>query len=226
MVSSGALLGGCPDAQPGPPGPPDASDASDDSPSCGIPFLGDRTKEPEIELIALGTDGVSAKVADGASVAMILPPQGGRVIFAGVRATNVNPCGVKLSGTLRDLKTMKLAVNTRTINLRPTGDGWGASDDEDISSFANVAVCPNSWSETDVYGNEYELKVKLTDRDNHTVSKEAKVIPACAEPDNMAECLCICKAGYVLGEPCGGSSSGGGGGGGSGSGGGAPDGGV
>jgi hypothetical protein len=204
-LSAGALLGGCPDTSPGPSDPPDAG------PSCGIPFLGDRAKAPEIELIVRGTDGVSAKVADGAAVAMIFPPQGGRVIFAGARATNIDPCGVKLTGTLRDLKTMQITVNTRTINLEPAGDGWGASDDKDISSFANVAVCPNSWSETNIYGNEYELTVKLTDRDKHIVTKVAKVIPSCAEPENMAECLCICKAGYVLGEPCGGGGGGSGG---------------
>ena len=26
--------------------------------------------------------------------------------------------------------------------------------------------------------------------------------PECGQPENLAECLCICKGGYVLGESC------------------------
>lgn len=188
------LSWGC-SAEP-PPVPADAG------PSCPLPFLGDKDRPPEIELTALRADRTSAPVSDGDTVAMIFPPQGGRVIFAGVRATNIDPCGVKLAGALRDLVTMQVRVDARTINLQPSGDGWGRSDDTDISSFANVPVCPNQWAKADLYGNEYELKIVLADRHEHTVTKSAKVIPSCAEPEYLADCSCICKGGYVLGERC------------------------
>jgi hypothetical protein len=193
-LGASVLSSGC-SAEP-PPVPDDAG------PSCPLPFLGDKKRTPEIELIALRADRTSAPVRDGDEVAMIFPPQGGRVIFAGVRATNIDPCGVKLAGALRDLQTMQVRVDARTINLMPSGDGWGRSDDTDISSFANVPVCPNQWAKADLYGNEYELKIVLEDRHDHSVIKSAKVILSCAEPENVAECRCICKGGYVLGEPC------------------------
>ena len=42
----------------------------------------------------------------------------------------------------------------------------------------------------------------LTDRENRTLTKKIHVTPECGEPDNLSECLCICKANYVLGEAC------------------------
>lgn len=191
----GALSAGCSN---GPPVP------TDSGPSCGTPFLGDKTKPTEVVLTARGPDGVSAPVKDGDTVAMIFPLQGGRVIFAGVRATNLDPCAVTLTGALRDPATTQLRLDGRTINLKPsaTDSGWGESDDDDISTFANVPVCPNQWSMTNLYGSEYELMVTVTDGDRRTATAQAKVVPSCAEPSNRDECLCICKGGYVLGESC------------------------
>jgi hypothetical protein len=195
-LAVGAFSWSCGEETAPPPPPPDAGR------SCPLPFLGDETRAPEMELIALRADGVSALVRDGATVDMIFPPQGGRVIFAGVRATNIDPCGVKLTGALRDPVTQQVRVDKRTINLNPAGNGWGASDGADIASFANVPVCPNQWAQADLYGNPYELSIVLSDQHDHTLTTTAKVSPACAEPANLAECTCICKAGYVLGERC------------------------
>jgi hypothetical protein len=206
-LCASVLCWGCSGEPPPPPPPPD------DGPSCPLPFLGDKEKTPEMELIVLRADSTSAPLRDGDTVAMIFPPQGGRVIFAGIRATNIDPCGVKLAGALRDPVTKQVRVDGRTINLTPSGDGWGGSDDADISSFANVPVCPNQWAKADLFGNEYELSLVLEDRHDHTLTRTVKVIPSCAEPEYAAECACICKGGYVLGEKCdvpdGGSDDGG-----------------
>jgi len=190
-----ALLSGCSNG---------STDPSSSGHSCGLSVLGDKTKPIEIGLTVRELDGVSRLLDEGDTVPMILPPQGGRVIFAGVVATNIDPCAVTLSGALRDLSTMQLRLDARTINLTPVPgkDGWGGSDEEDISTFSNVPVCPNQWSKTDLYGTPYELSISLTDRDNRTAMRTMKVVPACAEPDNQSECLCICKGGYVLGQMC------------------------
>jgi hypothetical protein len=184
-----ALLG-CPDEPPPePPGP------------CA-PFLGDREAEPEIEITALGVDSISAPITDGDTVNIVTPPQGGRVIFIGVRATNLCATGAVITGALRDPPTMAPTVDKRTVNLRAGDDGWGSSVDTDISTFANVPVCPNQWSSRDIYDQDYELIVVVTDKDERTATRTIVVRPTCAEPDTRTECLCICKAGYVLGEPC------------------------
>jgi hypothetical protein len=125
------------------------------------------------------------------------------VIFAGVRATNVDACHVTLSGSLRDPQNGKICFDERTVNLRPTDDGWGASVDSDISTFSNIPVCPNQWASADAFGSEFDLTVKLRDRGGRTIEKTVRVVPACAEPENEEQCKCICKQGYVLGEMCG-----------------------
>jgi hypothetical protein len=195
----GAGAAGCgPDTEP-----PVAFDAGADAKiGCKRPFIGDPTKELEVEIIALRADYTSAPVAEGDSVALLFPPQGGRVIFAGVRARNVDPCNAQLTGVVRDLETKQIRVDSRTVTLEATEDGWGRSADSDIASFANVPMCPNSWSKPNIYGTTYELELTLADRAKHEVTKTVRVIPACAEPDNAAECACICKGGYVLGEMC------------------------
>ncbi len=197
---------------------PDASTSTGSS-GCTLPFLGDEAADPVVELVALGADETSFDLADGAEIPLILPPQGGRVIFAGVRATNIDACGVKLAGAVRDLQNAQVRIDTRTINLEPTGDGWGRSVDANISTFANVPMCPNQWAASDVFDHPFELEVTLTDRDHvRKATRTVEITPKCAQPENAAECLCICKKGYVLGEPCGAGDGGAGGSGGAGGG--------
>jgi hypothetical protein len=199
-VLGAALLVGAIGCGPGEEPTPDAGPPP--GPACTIGFLGDPSLEPEVELISLGADGTSSAIADGSSVALIFPPQGGRVIFAGVRATNVHGCQVTLSGSLRDPQNGKICFDERTVNLRPIGDGWGASVDTDISTFSNIPVCPNQWSVTNAFGSDYDLTLKVSDREGRVIEKTVRVKPACAEPENEAECLCKCKQGYILGETC------------------------
>jgi len=191
-----AVLSGCPSGPPDPPAP-DAGPAG-----CTLGFLGDAGAPPIVQVLALGADMTTTPLQDGDMVTLAFPPQGGRVIFAGARATNLDPCGVELGGAVRDEATQEVRLDTRTVNLLPTGDGWGASNPTDISTFANVPVCPNEWSKTNLYGTEYQLELTLTDRGGRTVTQKIKVIPECSEPAHAADCLCICKGGYVLGETC------------------------
>lgn len=169
---------------------------------CKIPFLGDPDKPIEMQLIALGDGAVSSELTDGGPAPMILPPQGGRVILAGVRVTNFDPCGAVILGALRDPTTQQVRVDERTTNFQPSADGWGGSVDADMSTFSNIPTCPNEWASTDLYGNSFELTVTVTDRAGRTATQSLDVVPFCAEADNEAECLCKCKQGYVLGEAC------------------------
>jgi hypothetical protein len=151
----------------------------------------------------------SVPLKEGDMVTLAFPPQGGRVIFAGVRATNLDACGVELGGAVRDETTMEVRLDTRTVNLLPSGDGWGSSDPSDVSTFSNIPVCPNEWSKTNIYGTQYRLELTITDRSGRTASQSLDVTPECSEPANATECLCICKGGYVLGESCVGAGDGG-----------------
>ena len=203
------LLAGCPN-DPSPPSDAGA-DAAPDAKSCMLAYLGDRAKDIEMEVLVLGPNSSSVKVNEGDMVPLVFPPQGGEVIFAGVRATNLDPCGVKITGALRDLETKLVQVDVRTVNLDDPGDGWGKSSEGDISSFANISVCPNNWSKTSVNGSVYALEVTVTDREKRSATKVLQVTPVCTEKEYLAFCTCTCKAGYILGQTCEGAGGAGGG---------------
>ena len=169
-------------------------------------MFGDPTKPMELELGVIGAANARAKIDEGSDVPLVFPPQGGRVLFVGVRVTNVEGCEVQLTGALRDETTKQVRVDARTILLHATGDGFAVNDpvqgSPDISSFSNVPVCPNQWASSNAFDHEFELSVTLKDKSGHSGTKTIHVTPRCAEPDKLAECLCICKAGYRLGEAC------------------------
>lgn len=169
---------------------------------CKLGYLGEEGAELQAEIIALDAQATSHPVEDGDTIDIVMPPQGGRVLFLGVRATNLSACGVQLSGTLRDPESGRIMSESRTINLAPADDGWGESDDLDISTFANVGVCPNNWSSKDIFDQEYEILVQVKDREGRMAMRSRKIRPACREAGVEAECRCICKHGYVLGEAC------------------------
>lgn len=170
--------------------------------TCPIPYLGSPTEDIQLELVALGPSGEPVPLEDKGSVSLILAPQGGRVAFVGVRATNVSPCGATITGALRDPSTSQLRLDARTVNLASSDGVWGGSVAGDIASYSNIPVCPNQWASTDVYGHEFELSVTLEDRDRRTATRIIRVTPACDEVGAESECTCICRADYNLGQAC------------------------
>jgi hypothetical protein len=213
LASLGLLLAalaavGCP-ATSDPASDGGAPDAPTD---CAAGFLGDPQKDVALELRALRADGTDVPLADGDDLAVVLPPQGGRVTFVGVRATNLDGCGVQITGALRDLGSRQLRIDGRTVNLRRAADGWGTSgtgtatkleDSAAIGDYANIPVCPNQWADVDVFDQPFELEVEVRDRRQKKASRVIKVTPRCTEAGpKEAACRCLCKKGYVLGEAC------------------------
>jgi hypothetical protein len=189
-------------------------DAGTDVPAvCPAGFLGDPELPPEIELRALRADGSDVPLADGDELAVLFPPQGGRVAFVGVRARNVDGCAIQVLGALRDPSTKQLRLDGRTVNLQREPDGWGTTgrgttanieDATEIGDYSNIPLCPNQWADRDVFDQEFELEVVVTDRRKKTAMKKIHVIPRCAEPgEKESSCRCLCRKGYVLGETCG-----------------------
>ena len=216
-MAAASVLAACPDDDGDATTAASTSSASSSSaPSCTLPFLGDETKDPEIELFYNGADLMDHPLADGGSIDIIEPPQGGRVLFVGVRVTNVDPCGVTLTGALRDPGTMQVRFDTRNLNLIDDGTGHGRSVTGDIASYANVPVCHNTWTDLDIYDTTFTLEVTLKDKRQRQTMKTISVVPSCAEPDKAVQCECICAGDYTLGDACGGGGPGGGGQGGSG----------
>jgi hypothetical protein len=211
VIAAGALaLGGCP-ADPTAE-PPDAAPAIPET-SCPTGYLGDPSKDMQIELRALRADGTDVALNDGDDLAVIFPPQGGRVAFVGVRATNLDGCGVQVTGALRDPLSKQLRLDGRTVNLRREDDGFGTTgegastdleDSSAIGNYSNVPLCPNQWADQDVFDQVFELEVRVQDVHGKKGGATIHVTPRCAEPGaKETSCRCLCKKGYVLGESCG-----------------------
>lgn len=191
-----------------------AGDAPEETPPpCAAGFLGDPAKEPVIELRALRADGSDVPLQEGDDLAVVFPPQGGRVAFVGVRALNVDGCGLQLIGALRDPLSKQIRLDGRTVNLRKEPDGWGTTgrgaetdigSSDAIGDYSNIPLCPNQWADQDLFDNPFELEVQIKDRGGKTATKKVTVTPRCAEPgEKETACRCLCKKGYILGESCG-----------------------
>lgn len=219
LVAAPFALLGCPADDPAAPADagPDVvvADAIEEPlpATCDAGFLGDPSQPPQIEIRALQADGTDVPLEEGGDVAIVFPPQGGRVLFVGVRALNVDACGIQVTGALRDIATKQIRLDGRTLNLERESDGWGTSgtgttvDFEDsalIGNYSNVPVCPNEWASVDIFDQSFELELLVQDRQNRQVSKTIHVTPRCSEPGaKETACRCLCKHGYVLGETCG-----------------------
>jgi hypothetical protein len=204
-------LAGCPSGGEATP----AGDAGAEAapPTCAAGYLGDPSKDIALELRALRADGTDVPLNDGDDLAIVFPPQGGRVSFIGVRAINLDGCGVQVIGALRDLGSRQVRTDGRTVNLLREADGWGTTgqgtttnieDSAAIGDYSNVPVCPNEWADVDVFDQPFEVEVQVRDRTKKSATKVIKVTPRCAETGaKETACRCLCKRGYVLGESCG-----------------------
>lgn len=189
-----------------------SSSAEEPTSPCATGYLGDPAAAPELELRALKADGTDVPLADGDDLAILFPPQGGRVAFVGIRVRNVDGCAMQITGALRDPVSKQLRLDGRTTNLRRDTDGWGVSgrgvttnivDSAEIGDYANVPICPNQWASQDIYDQRFTLDVQIVDRAGKRADRTLTVVPRCADPGERAtSCRCLCKEGYVLGETC------------------------
>lgn len=183
--------------------------------TCTREFVGDPSKPLEFEITYRGNDGLVHALAEGGRVPLVTPPQGGKVLFVGVRARNLSPCGVELVGALRDPTTAKVTIDGRSgLTLADDGGGWVASDNGAIANFANISACPNQWASVDIFDKPFSLAVTLTTTgptklgDDTTIEKRKKEVVITVTPDcdgdtsGATACTCVCKAGYSLGQVC------------------------
>ncbi len=188
--------------------PSDAgSDVTDEMSACTVGVFGDPNAAIDFQITAPG-DTADRVLNEGDTIGIALPPQGGRVIFLGVRATNIDGCGVQLSGALRDEATSQVRLDARTVNLVRGSDAWGTSGIQGVSpssqlaNYANVPVCPNQWASTDVFDKPFKIEVTLEDRRGRKATKSVHVTPKCVDDIQYSRCQCICLKDYKLGSSC------------------------
>lgn len=171
-------------------------------PAC--PLVGQADSEMVVRAAMHDVDGAIRLLEDGDSVPLLLPPQGGRVLLVGVEAEHLVPCGVRLEATIRDPDGGAERTDTRLVDLMADG-ARARSVDGDATTVSHVPMCPNQWTDGDLYGRPLELTISVTDAEGRTGATSLSVVPECAEPEHEAECTCFCSAGYEPSAGCGGS---------------------
>lgn len=185
---------------------PDAPPADAPPPDGWIPCVaGDPSLPPEMELLHLDEIFQQQPLADGDPLPLVTPPQGGKVVFVGMRIKNVELCGepfATIQAALRDPCTDRvIGIERRPIQWTVADDGFAEPlNPRAISDYANVAACPNAATGHDVDGHPYQLEVRFYPPNSApAVERIITVTPTCLDDDG---CKCECDADYVLGEAC------------------------
>jgi hypothetical protein len=170
--------------------------------SCTFGFVGDSSVAVEV-LPGISQGGRFVELRDGDPLPLVTPPQGGHVSFVATRARNVDPCHARISATLRSPRSGQIAQQeSRDISLMPTPDGWAEPNLGDISSVANVPLCPDYGVEP-IVDAAYALELGLVDTRGASLGGTVvrTVVPSCLQTDpfDNALCRCECKANYMLG---------------------------
>jgi hypothetical protein len=146
-----------------------------------------------LEVVARSPNGVAEAVTEGGVVTLEEAPQGGYVIFAGARASNLDGCAVELEASLRDVCSGRVvSIEGRPVDLAVGADGVGApKDPAELTNYANLSVCPNAALGRDAFGQPYLLELRITDAEGRTAQTSVHVTPVCAEPSSP--CVCECR---------------------------------
>ena len=181
-----------------------AACGGDDGPAPVSCPIGDRSQPIELVPVAwAGTLDPPVDLADGAVVPLRRPLQGGKVIFVGVRARNVDGCAARLTGALRDAQNGEVvALEARPTRLVARADGWGVPEEPFLASLANVAACPNADADRDLDGNPWRLELRLDEDGGRSATVTVTIVPRCLQLDEQDECACECDSDFVIGGAC------------------------
>jgi hypothetical protein len=167
-------------------------------------FVGDPNLPAEIQPIFRDVNNEMQPMTAGGSVPLILPPQGGKVMVVGVRARNLDGCPLDISASIRDTcSNAIIALERRPITLNPSGDGWlDPLKPAELENYSNLPACPRANLERDVHAEPYQLTIRVEDKDGRMAETSIEIVPTCAEPEFMDQCLCECRSDYTLGDEC------------------------
>ena len=150
--------------------------------------------------------GTYRLVNDGDSVSLLFAPQGGHVLFIGVRVRNLDSTKIELSSRILDPTTKAIVQqdirDTKMVAV-PGEPGLLQTDSSHISLVSNIALCPD-YNDFDIVDQPYVMQILVTEENaqGSTGSVTLKVTPMCPPGDGGASllCNCECHAGYTLGK--------------------------
>lgn len=162
---------------------------------CPSGFLGDPAATPSFTFLARTAAGTAAEIVESDGAPLLPAPQGGFVLFAGIRATNVDSCALNVTGALRDETTnLVIGLEGRPIRLVATSGGYGVPDDPaGLENWSNIPVCPSAAATRGILGTSYRLEMQITDRGGRTASGSLHVVPFCGDASQY--CMAVCSSG-------------------------------
>ena len=125
-------------------------------------------------------------------------------MIVGVRVRNMDGCPLTIASSLRDLCDDSIvALERRPVTLTPGDDGWLAPlQPEELSNYSNLPACPRSNLQRNIYGEPYQLTLRVEDKDGRTAETSLTITPVCGEPEIRDRCECECAQTYSLGQAC------------------------
>jgi hypothetical protein len=175
----------------------------------GIPACGGAPRPPAQDPITVRPavyDAATMRlidIADGDTIDLVRPPQGGYVLFIGASLVGAREPFVKMTATLRDASGV-VATDARNIAVAAS-PGDPTVSIPDLRSYVNVpnvTMCPSA-SATDRDGVPFMLDVSVTEpMSQRQGTRTLTVTPACRMADTAARanCVCLCQGGFVLGK--------------------------
>jgi len=173
----------------------------DAAPEC---IAGDPQQALEVNVVYRTTDTFMPIPVAPAQAQLIQAPQGGQVLFVGVRVTNIAGCNVTISTSLVDTGTGAVAsLESRPITLEKGTDGWLQPRlPTSMSNYSNLPACPRANLTRSIDNQTYELRVRLTDAQGRMSLTSTNIVPTCGTGANATLCHCQCAQNYVQGMPC------------------------
>ena len=162
--------------------------------ACKNGFLGSPSATPTFSFLVRTSSGGSSAISENAPVPLLDAPQGGEVLFAGIRATNLDSCAVQLTAALRDETTNQvIGLDGRPVNLIASSGGFGVPDDpQGLENWSNVPVCPSAAATRGILGTSYRLEIQLRDHAGRTASNSIHVVPFCGNSLTTGWCMSLC----------------------------------
>jgi hypothetical protein len=139
-------------------------------------------------------------VAEGGVAPLADPPQGGEVLFAGVRALNLvcrsGMAVVNLSASLKDEAANRfVAIDGRTVQMKvDVSDADTVAESLGPANYANLPACPNAGATRDITGTSYLLHVRADVIGGKHAEASLHVVPSCGETAHPSNCECVCRA--------------------------------
>lgn len=135
-------------------------------------------------------DSTQKDIAEGDTVPLIRPVQGGQIVLAGARVQTDVDCDYTAVGTVTDTGNDQLLGRTeQTLTLHPTPDGW-ARPEPGLITLLMIPVCPSSAASGRIDGAPQRLDVSLaTLSGTPLMAMSATIVPTCPNTDCMHECM-------------------------------------